>query len=141
MQLADFPVKHVLRIDWSELDYFKHVNNVSFFKYIQSARVNYWDRVGLTASHLATNIGPMLASVHCEFKKPLFYPGEVVILTRTEFIKNSSFGFHHLLLDTAGDLCAEAQDVMVMYDFNLNQKTPFPQQFRDAIALLENKTF
>jgi acyl-CoA thioester hydrolase len=141
MLYSDFPVKHILRIDWSELDYFKHVNNVSFFKYIQSARVNYWDRVGLTAAHLATNTGPMLASVRCEFKNPLFYPGEVIILTRTEFIKNSSFGFHHLLLNAEGEHCAEAHDIMVMYDFNTEQKTPFPQQFRDAIAQLEKKTF
>ena len=62
-----FPVKLELRIDWSELDYFGHVNNVSFFKYIQAARVNYWDQIGLTKSHLETHIGPMLASCKCDF--------------------------------------------------------------------------
>lgn len=143
MSITDkaFPVKHVLRIDWSELDYFKHVNNVSFFKYIQSARVNYWDQVGLTVSHLETNIGPMLASVNCEFRKPLFYPGEVTILTRTEFIKNTSFGFHHWLMNDKGEMAAEAHDVMVMFDFNSHEKVPFPQPFREKISGLENIPF
>ena len=136
-----FNVKHVLRIDWSELDYFKHVNNVSFFKYIQSARVNYWDQVGLTAAHLQTNIGPMLASVNCEFKRPLFYPGEVTVLTRTEFIKNTSFGFHHRLLNAENEVAAEAHDVMVMFDFNANLKVPFPATFREKISALESTAF
>lgn len=30
-----------LRIDWSEMDLFGHVNNVAFFKYVQASRVNY----------------------------------------------------------------------------------------------------
>lgn len=141
MAPGDFPVKHVLRIDWSELDYFMHVNNVSFFKYIQSARVNYWDQIGLTQSHLETNVGPMLASVNCEFRKPLFYPGQVTILSRTEFIKNTSFGFHHLLLNDAGEVAAEAHDVMVMFDFAANKKMPFPAGFRENIGKLANKRF
>ncbi len=136
-----FPLKHTLRIDWSELDYFKHVNNVSFFKYIQSARVNYWDKVGITATHLQTNIGPMLASVNCEFKQPLFYPGQVTIVTTAEFIKTTSFGFHHRLLSDTGEVAAEAHDVMVMFDFNSNQKVPFPPTLRSLINKLENKSF
>jgi acyl-CoA thioester hydrolase len=35
MEEIQFPVKLQLRLDWSELDYFGHVNNVSFFKYIR----------------------------------------------------------------------------------------------------------
>lgn len=97
--------------------------------------------MGLTAAHLAANTGPMLASVRCEFKKPLFYPGEVTILTRIGFIENSSFGFHHLLLNAEGEHCAEVQDSMVMYDFDAEQKTPFPQQFGDAIAQPAKKPF
>lgn len=135
----DFPVKHVLRIDWSELDYFGHVNNVSFFKYIQSARVNYWDQVGLRAAHLQTNIGPMLASVTCDFKTPLFFPGQVTLYTRTEFIRNTSFGFHHLLVNDDGEIAAEAHDVMVMFNFNTNEKTAFPEDFRAKFAALEKR--
>ncbi len=30
-----------IRIDWSELDLFGHVNNVTFFKYIKQLVCNY----------------------------------------------------------------------------------------------------
>ncbi|MES2681491.1 MAG: acyl-CoA thioesterase [Bacteroidota bacterium] len=136
-----FHISHELRIDWSELDYFKHVNNVSIFKYIQSARVNYWDQIGLTQFHRSANIGPMLASTHCDFSSPLFYPGKVKVLTRTEFIKNTSFGFAHMILNEAGEIAASAKDVMVMFDFNKNEKVIVPTRFREAIEQLEKVKF
>lgn len=126
-------MKLTLRIDWSELDYFEHVNNVSFFKYIQSARVNYWDKIGLTQLHLDTKAGPMLASAHCDFKKPLFYPGEVTIHTELDFIKNTSFGFKHTLYNQSNECVAEAHDVMVMFDFKTQQKMAIPDSLRSAL--------
>lgn len=138
---AKFPVKLELRIDWSELDYFGHVNNVSFFKYIQAARVNYWDQIGLTKMHRETNVGPMLASCKCDFKKPLFYPGKLLIESRIEFIKNTSFSLVHRLLNEKNELAAEAQDIMVMFDFNKEAKVPFPYRLKEKIELLEGKEF
>jgi len=135
----EFKVKLTLRIDWSELDYFGHVNNVSFFKYVQAARVNYWDQIGLSQFHLKTNKGPMLASCKCDFKQPLFYPGKVEIHTRVEFIKNSSFGFIHHLLNENQEIVAIANDVMVMYDFGATEKMIFPEDFRQKIEVLESR--
>lgn len=119
-----------LRIDWSELDYFGHVNNVAFFKYVQAARVNFWDQTGITQTHRNTRIGPMLASCVVDFKHPLFYPGNISIHTRIEFIKTTSFGFHHKIFDHHGHLAAESKDVMVMYDFNLNNKMEIPEEVK-----------
>lgn len=130
-----------LRIDWSELDYFGHVNNVSFFKYIQAARVHYWDMVGITQSHRETNIGPMLASCKCDFKQPLFYPGIISIQVRVDYIKHSSFSFHHRILNEQGELSAEAHDVMVMFDFNQNKKVKIADYLRQKIESIEKRQF
>lgn len=141
MTQITFPVQLDLRIDWSELDYFGHVNNVSFFKYIQASRVHYWDHIGLTQSHRETNIGPMLASCKCDFKQPLFYPGQVSIHSRIDFIKNTSFGIHHRLQNELNETVAEAYDIMVLFDFNSNQKVSIPQTLRTQIETLEQRTF
>lgn len=125
-----------LRIDWSELDLFGHVNNVAFMKYIQASRVNFWDEIGITALHKQTNTGPMLASTGCQFKKPLFYPGNIRIEAKVSFIKNTSFGFHHIIYDDHGDIAAEADDVMVMYNFNKNVKIAIPDFIREKLEFL-----
>jgi acyl-CoA thioester hydrolase len=138
MEQIHFPVKLKIRIDWSELDYFGHVNNVQFFKYIQASRVNYWDAIGLTESHRKTNIGPLLATCKCDFKKPLYYPGEIEIAAKLNHIGNTSFGLLHQITDSNGHIAATAQDVMVMFDFNKNEKINFPQDLRAKMEALEN---
>lgn len=125
-----------LRVDWSELDYFGHVNNVAFFKYIQSSRVCFFDRVGLTISHKETNIGPILASCNCDFKKPLFYPGTVSVLSRIGFIKDTSFSLNHILINENEDVVAEAQDIIVLYDFNKNEKVSIPNSLKESFQNL-----
>jgi len=121
MKESDFKLNLQLRIDWSEMDTYQHVNNVNFMKYMQSARVQFWEVTGLAKLHKETNKGPMLASTKCDFKNPLFFPGNVIIKTRVEFIKNSSFGLHHLLYNDTGVLCAEGHDVAVCFDFNTDK--------------------
>ncbi len=126
-----------LRIDWSELDLFGHVNNVAFMKYVQAARVNYWEQIGLYKLYTDNKHVPMLASTHCEFKKPLFYPGEVIIHSQMDFIKNSSFGISHQLYNSDNELAAEAKDVMVMFDFVKNEKLPFPDAIKNLVEKLD----
>ena len=136
-----FPVQLELRIDWSELDLFGHVNNVAFFKYIQASRVNYWDLIGLSKMFHETRVGPMLVSAGCNFKRPLFYPEKIIVQARMDFIRNTSFGFLHRLLNEKGEIAAEAKDVMVMYDFNKEEKVPFPEALRLEAEKLEGRKF
>lgn len=126
-------MKHSIRIDWSELDYFGHVNNVSFFKYVQSARVNFWDKIGLTESHLKTDIGPLLASCKCDFKRTLHYPGNIEVETNVKHIGNTSFSFQHILRNEKGEIAAEAEDVMVMFDFKNNTKVVLTEEFKQSL--------
>lgn len=129
-------IELALRIDWSDLDAFGHVNSLSFLRYVQAARVHYWEQIGLYQAFLADRRGPMLASVRCDFRRPLFYPGLVTVRTQIAFIRTTSFGLAHTLVDRAGDVAAEASDVMVMFDYAAGQKMPFPAVFRERIAAL-----
>jgi acyl-CoA thioester hydrolase len=139
--MNNFPIELKLRIDWSELDLFGHVNNVMFFKYIQASRVNYWESCNLLKHYTDEQIGPMLLSCNCQFKKPLFFPGNILVKTRMEFIKNTSFGLHHQILNETNELVAEANDVMVMYDYKKCGKVSFPASVRATVEKLENKVF
>lgn len=135
------PVSLQLRIDWSELDYFGHVNNVSYFKYIQAARVYYWEQIGLNKFHKENNIGPMLVSCKCDFKRPLFFPGTVTLVSSVNFIKNTSFGIRHRLFDAQNELVAEAEDIIVLFDFTTHTKQSIPDTLRNTIEHLENRRF
>lgn len=141
MNAASKGLQLELRIDWSELDLFGHVNNVAFFKYIQAARVNYWEISGLDHLFKDSNHGPILASCHCNFKLPLFYPGSVKVETHCAYIKNTSFSFQHIIYNDNGEIAAEATDIIVMYDFNENVKMPFPPAIKSKFEAIEQKSF
>ena len=135
--MHNFPFKLPIRLDWSEMDMFGHINNVAYFKFIQSSRVNCWEVSKLAGSFSTTKIGPILLSTACQFMKPLYYPGDIVVVARIEFIKNTSFGIHHHILNAQGHVAAEAHDVIVMFDFNKNEKVPVPEEFRKLVEDLE----
>ena len=133
MDFSDYKLSLELRIDWSDLDTYKHVNNVMFMKYQQSGRVNFWEVSGLYELQEKTNKGPMLVSTHCDFRKPLFYPGKAIVKTKVAFLKNSSFGLDHVILNEKGEVCAEGRDVAVCYDFNLNETFRIPEELREVM--------
>lgn len=128
-----FPVKLHLRLDWSEMDLFGHINNVHYFKFIQASRVNYWEHVGFMNRYFKEKIGPILVSTGCQFSKPLFYPDNITIEVRMEFMKTTSIGLHHRILNGRGELSAEAHDVIVLYNFDKNEKVVIPEELRKAI--------
>jgi len=136
-----FNVKLSLRLDWSEMDLFGHINNVMYFKYIQASRVNYWETMGIAKDFSTTKVGPILASTKCNFLKPLHYPGNIIIQARMEFIKNTSFGIEHQILNEQGEIAAIANDVIVMYDFNKNEKVVFQELLKKTIEEIEGRNF
>lgn len=128
-----FPIQLELRIDWSEMDLFGHVNNVSFFKYVQASRVNVWEQMGLLADWEATGTGPLLASCKCDFRRPLHYPGRVHIGAGVKAVGNTSFVLRHHLLDAQGEIAAEAEDVIVLFDYRQQQKVVLPETWREQL--------
>jgi acyl-CoA thioester hydrolase len=135
--MTNYPLKLNLRIDWSEMDLFGHVNNVAYFKYIQAARVNYWEKMGLTNMFKEQSLGPILASSACNFIRPLHYPGNLTVQSGVDSIGNSSFVILHQILDGTGTLCAEAKDVVVLFDFKGNKKMAVPEEIRNMIESME----
>ena len=134
--LNDHPIYLDLRIDWSEVDSFGHVNNLAIMRYIQSTRVHCLEGLGMMQHHSEHGMAPVLASASCQFKKQLHYPGTVSVHAKVDHLKTTSFQVNHVVLNEAGEVIAEAHDVLVMFDFNKNSKCPIPLPFREKILAL-----
>jgi acyl-CoA thioester hydrolase len=129
-----------LRIDWSELDSFGHVNNLAILRYAQTARLNYMEETGMMRFHAETGIGPVLASTSCQFKKQLFYPGTVTVRSLVDHVKNTSFHMRHVVLNEVNECIAEMHDVLVMFDYRKHQKQAIPDVFREQMAKAEGNS-
>ena len=133
-EIADYKLSLDLRIDWSDLDMYEHVNNITFMRYLQSGRVNFWESTGIHEFYQKTNQGTMLVSTNCDFKRPLHYPGVARVLTRLERIGNSSFSLRHLILNNEDQICAEGLDTVVCYNFDKKCTFPVPDWLREKIS-------
>lgn len=122
-----------IRIDWSEQDLYGHVNNVSYFKYQQAARVNFWEAIGLIAVGAGQSAGPMLAEAGIRFLKPLHYPGSIRIETVVSFLGNTSFGLEHMMYNENNELCASGKDAVVLFDYNKMEKMPISTSLRELL--------
>ena len=136
--MKGFSTKLELRIDWGDIDLFGHVNNLATLKYVQAARVIYLETIGLMQSQAEHKTGPILATINCQFRKPLFYPGKVTVFSRVDEIKNTSFSIHHEIYDEKNEVAAVAQDIIVFFDFRKNTKLTIPDDLRGRIEELEN---
>lgn len=126
-----------LRIDWADLDLFGHVNNVAFFRYIQSARVSFCDAMGLSSIDPGANPGFMVASSECQFRKPLTYPGSVRLTVTVAWVRQTSFQLTYRLHDDMNALAAEAADVLVVYDHVSHCKKEIPVELREKLNALQ----
>jgi acyl-CoA thioester hydrolase len=138
--LIDFPVVITVPLLWGDHDAFGHVNNLACLRWCETARVEYLMRVGLWPSLPPTGIGPILASVSCEYKRPLTFPDTAYIGARVTRIGNRSFQMQHRVVSKALDtVAADVDSTIVVLDYSLNKTVPVPEGCRRAIEDLESK--
>lgn len=130
MDLSEYKLSLDLRIDFSDLDMYRHVNNLTFIRFLQSGRVNFWEAAGLAKTFSESNKGAILVSTHCDFKKSLFYPGIATVKTKLAYIKNSSFALDQLILNEKGEICAEGRDIAVFFDFSKDEALHIPPELK-----------
>ena len=136
--LKDFPVVVEIPVAWGEMDAFQHVNNAVYFRYIESARMAYFARVGVHELMLESGTGPILHSTSCRFRIPLTYPDTVSVGTRISQVDLDRFTMDTVIVSHQhGRIAAEAQSVIVMLNYKEQKKTPVPEVLRRRIDALE----
>ena len=57
--LKTFPVVTKIPVIWGDMDSFQHVNNVIYFRYFESARIQYFETLGWLKIIEKMGIGPI----------------------------------------------------------------------------------
>ena len=140
--LTGFPVVITVPVQWGDQDAFGHVNNLAYLRWCETARVEYLERAGLWVPLPPEGVGPILASIKCDYKRPLNYPGTVEVGARVTTIGNSSFQMEHCIVSRDLDVVAATVDsTLVLLDYSRNQTVPVPAEARKRIGELEGRTF
>ncbi|SUD98887.1 acyl-CoA thioester hydrolase, YbgC/YbaW family [Psychrobacter phenylpyruvicus] len=84
--LSKFASIYVQPIIWNDMDAFNHVNNVVYYRYAESARINYLNELGAFNDEVTT----VLAQSSCTYLKPVVFPDTLLIGVRTKKLGNTS---------------------------------------------------
>ena len=137
-QLVDCPVVIQLPVVWGEMDAFGHVNNTVFFRYFETARLAYFERIGFGETANPSDVGPILASTSCRFRRPLRYPDTIHVGARVREIGDDRFTMAYTIYSEAhDDIAARGEGVIVSYDYSADQKASLPDAVRQRIESLE----
>jgi acyl-CoA thioester hydrolase len=138
--LADFPVVIHLPVLWGEMDSYRHVNNVVYFRYFENARLEYFARLDWFEYEKQTGVGPILAATQARFRKPLWYPDTIAVAARVIALNETSFTLDHLIVSRQQQtIVTEGQGVIVTYHYSSGKKVPVPDELKRRIAELESK--
>jgi acyl-CoA thioester hydrolase len=139
VDLSDFPVIIELPVLWGDMDAFQHVNNVVYFRYFESARVAYADRIALYQMQQATGIGPILAATSCDFLRPLRYPDSIRVGCRTVHLTEMEIRQEHAICSERQDrLVAIGTATVMAYDYRSLRRSTFPQALLERVLAMED---
>lgn len=130
-----FKAVHVTRmpIRWGDMDMMGHVNNTVYFRYLEQARIEWFEQIGATPDPAGQ--GPVIVNAQCSFIKQLKYPGEIEVTTAVGPAGRSSFEMVHQIRLVGSDvLNAEGGAKVVWVDFPKEKSTPLPEWIRNLLA-------
>ena len=134
INISEYPVIFEQNVAWGDMDAFGHVNNVQYYRYIESARIAYLMVLNIFENDILT----VVASSQCKYLRPVFYPDVLHIGARIEELRNSAFRMHYTLWSQAqNQVVATGEAVLVCVDKQTSQKVNIPELIRNRIIQLE----
>lgn len=136
--LEGYTVVIEIPVAWGDMDAFQHVNNVCYFRYSESARILYFEELGLYKHKDETGIGPILGSTSCKYRIPLTYPDTVSVGAKIIAIAEDRVTMKYVVVSHKHQkIAAEGDAVVVMYDYQEGKKTAIPEKIRKRILVME----
>jgi len=126
-----------LPVRWGDQDANNHVNNVSYFRYLEEARVQWMLRHDLIAS--ASEFMPVAVKLGATFLKPIEYPAELLITSALGEVGQRSISLTHRMLDAADPECcyAEGYAKLVWTDPATGKSVPLPASVLKVLGLAD----
>ena len=136
--LAEYPVVVVLPVVWGEMDAYRHVNNVVYFRYFESARLEYFRRMGWFEYEEETGVGPILATTEARFRRALTYPDTISVAARVPTVGEDRFTMQYRIVShNLATVSTEGQGTIVCFNYREGKKVPFPEEVRQRVADVE----
>lgn len=128
-------------VEFHEVDMLGVCNNAVYFNYFENARIKYVKDLKKKYNLkelLEGNSFFIMVHNNCDYLQSVHLDDELIIFTKIDFVKNTSFGFKHLVYKKITDkIIAKGGGVVVHIDKSTQTPIPLPQEFYDAVQNFE----
>ncbi|WMN60880.1 acyl-CoA thioesterase [Pseudoalteromonas xiamenensis] len=129
-----FPIKTKIKVAWGDMDALGHVNNVSYFRYFETARIDFLAQTGLLEILSDPSTSPVLRDTHAHYKRPVVFPDTLIVGTYITDIKQDRFTMRYEAYSEAQQaVCTTGYANVVMFNMNTAQKAPIPDTMMDVL--------
>ena len=136
--LKDYPIITEIPVAWGEMDALSHVNNVVYFRYFETARIDYFNRTSLMTDIPKTNIGPVLGETSCKYFRPVTYPDTLSVGSKIVKLGEDRFEMEYAIFSqNQQQLTTKGRAKVVMFDFANQRTVPLPDSVRTEIESIE----
>jgi len=132
--LEGYPVVTEIPVAWGEMDALNHVNNAVYFRYFETARLDFFKHVELMEEMAVTKVGPVLGDTYCKYRLPVTYPDTLSVGSRVTDVKEDRFTMEYAIVSNKqGKITTTGTATIVMFDFASNQKALLSIRLHNAI--------
>jgi acyl-CoA thioester hydrolase len=128
--VSEWPFSHLDRVRYADLDTMRHVNNVAFVRFFESARLAFMQHA--FPQHDPTDpadFPAVLAEVHVHYRAPAYLDEQIRTLLRPREVKRSSFIVQfEMRREGDGTVLADGHGVYVGYDYVAEKARPLGEE-------------
>ncbi len=120
-------------IRWGDMDAMGHVNNASYFRYLETARIDWMYSIGCVPDPKGE--GPVIVNAFCNFYKQLEYPGDVLIRMYASDPGRTTFETWGTMerVDQPGVIYAAGGATTIWVDFPSQKAAALPDWMRQIV--------
>ncbi|XJZ29079.1 acyl-CoA thioesterase [Bacillota bacterium Lsc_1132] len=126
-------------VRFGETDALGHINNTSYFIYLEEARIRFFEALGYGMDARKWNF--ILASTKCDFIHQGYFNQLLNIKTFVSKIGTKSFQLEHEIVCAQTEtLVAKGNAIIVFFDFETQQSKPLPDLLKKELKKFANQT-
>lgn len=135
-----YPICTKINVVWGEMDALGHVNNVSYFRYFETARIDFLKQTGLLSVMSDPSHSPVLKDTYAQYKRAVTFPDTLYVGSYITDIKHDRFTMRYeAFSESQQAICTTGYANVVMFNMNTGQKSPIPEAMLAVLKQYEKE--
>ncbi|MDO5623086.1 MAG: acyl-CoA thioesterase [Pseudomonadota bacterium] len=121
-------------VRWGDMDAMGHLNNTVYFRYMETARIDWFRSIGLMPDPKGE--GPVIVNAFCNFYRQFEYPDEVLLKMYVSDPARTTFESWATMEKASqpGVVCAAGGATTIWVNFPAQKAVSLPDWVREAVS-------